>query len=247
MTSFMLKIIGVVTMLFDHIGDIISRKVSFSFYFNLIGRIAFPIFSYQLVQGYLNTKDFKKYILRITLFALISQIPFSLFLSTYTNEFVLNIFFTFLFAILTIFLYKKCNEKFKNNFLGLLIVVISSIVAHFIKLDYGAFGILLIFVFYFFETEFKDKNLKLLNINLSTKKIFMTISVLFLSFVKYIPDIIKYPFLTNRYLQFSLFTFLPMLFILFYNHKEGPKLKYFFYIFYPLHLLILYLIFIWAL
>ena len=90
MTSFILKIIGVITMLFDHVGDAILGRFSF---FNLIGRIAFPIFAFQLAVGYTHTRDLKKHIIKLFIFAIISQIPFVLFLSTFTNDFYLNIFF----------------------------------------------------------------------------------------------------------------------------------------------------------
>ena len=98
MTSFILKIIGVITMLFDHVGDAILGRFSF---FNLIGRIAFPIFAFQLAVGYTHTRDLKKHIIKLFIFAIISQIPFVLFLSTFTNDFYLNIFFTFLLDVCT--------------------------------------------------------------------------------------------------------------------------------------------------
>ena len=68
MTSFLLKIIGIITMLFDHVGDSIVGKFSF---LNLIGRISFPIFAFQTVEGYIHTKNFKKHILKMFIFACI--------------------------------------------------------------------------------------------------------------------------------------------------------------------------------
>ena len=106
MTSFILKIIGVITMLFDHVGDAIIGKFSFC---NLIGRIAFPIFAFQAVQGYIYTKDLKKHMVKLFIFACISQIPFMLFLSTFTEEILtLNIFFTLFLGLLALFVYDKC-------------------------------------------------------------------------------------------------------------------------------------------
>lgn len=218
MTSFILKIIGVITMLFDHVGDAIIGKFSFC---NLIGRIAFPIFAFQAVQGYIYTKDFKKHMLKLFIFACISQIPFMLFLSTFTEEILtLNIFFTLFLGLLALFVYDKC----KNKVLGFLFVILTSIIAYFIHVDYGTFGILLMFCFYFF----KDK------------KGSMAITTIVLCFLRFVPDIIATPVLWYIYIQCAIFTALSLIFILFYNKKEGPKAKYFFYIFYPLHLLILY-------
>ncbi len=218
MTSFILKIVGIITMLFDHVGDAIIGKFSF---FNLIGRIAFPIFAFQAVQGYIYTKDFKRHMLKLFIFACISQIPFMLFLSTFTEEiFTLNIFFTLFLGLLALFVYDKC----KNKVLGFLFVIFTSIIAYFIHVDYGVFGILLMFFFYFF----KDK------------KIPMAITTIVLCFLRFVPDIIATPVLWYIYIQCAIFTALSLIFILFYNKKEGPKAKYFFYIFYPLHLLTLY-------
>lgn len=206
-------------MLSDHIGDAIYGKFSF---LNLIGRISFPIFAFQSVQGYIYTKNFKKHMIKLFIFACVSQVPFMLFLSTFSDSFVLNIFFTFFLGLLSLFIYDKC----KNKLLGFLFVIFSSIIGELIHVDYGAFGILIIFTFYFF----KDK------------KIPMAISTIILCFAKYIPSIIQYPRLYLHYLCCGLFTSLSLVFILLYNKKEGPKAKYFFYIFYPLHLLILYFI-----
>lgn len=218
MTSFILKIIGIITMLFDHIGDAIIGRFSF---FNLIGRIAFPIFAFQAVQGYIHTKNFKKHMLKLFIFACISQIPFMLFLSTFTEEiFTLNIFFTLFLGLLALFIYDKC----KNKILGFIFVILTSILAYFIHVDYRAFGILLMFCFYFFKN----------------KKIPIAIVAIILSFFNYLPNIISNPTIWYIYVQCIIFTSISLIFILFYNKKEGPKSKYFFYIFYPLHLLILY-------
>lgn len=206
-------------MLSDHIGDAILGKFSF---LNLIGRIAFPLFAFQAVQGYIHTKDFKKHLIKMLIFACISQIPFMLFLSTFTDAFMLNIFFTFALALISLHFY----DKVKNKILGFIIVLFITILAELIKVDYGAFGILLIFSFYFF----KDK------------PILMSISSFILCFGNYIINIFSYPSLSFLYILCAFFTFLPTILILFYNKKEGPKTKYFFYIFYPLHLFILYLI-----
>ncbi|MGY3776313.1 TraX family protein [Helcococcus sueciensis] len=84
MTASILKLIAIISMTIDHIGaylfysgsDIVSPQG-----INLmrsIGRMALPIFAYFLVVGYFKTRDIKKYISRIHLFAIISQIPFTL-------------------------------------------------------------------------------------------------------------------------------------------------------------------------
>lgn len=207
-------------MTFDHIGISILRMFSS---FNLIGRLAFPIFAFQSTEGYIHTKNFKKYIMKLLIFACISQIPFMLFLSTFTNDiFSLNVLFTFILGLLAIYLYDKSS----NKFLGFLFVLILGIIAEFIKVDYGIYGIFLMFVFYM----------------LKNKKILMILSSIGLMIFFYGSYMLKFPDTKIIYLLYMIFSCLSLLFIGFYNKKEGPKTKYLFYIFYPLHLFILYII-----
>lgn len=227
MTSFLLKIIAVFFMLLDHIGVSIVGKFT---NLNLWGRIAFPIFAYQAVQGYIHTRNIKKHLLKLFIFACISQLPFALFLSTFSNSFNFNIFFTFLLGLIALLVYDKC----KNKFLGFLFVILASIVSQLLNFDYGAFGILLIFNFYFFEKVYPQKFL-------------MLICTTILCFSKYIYKFMTEPQFIYHYFLCAIFTSLSLFFILLYNKKEGPKAKYFFYIFYPLHLTILYLIHTFAL
>lgn len=96
MSAFVLKIIAIITMFIDHLGYAIYGRLSF---FNYIGRIAFPIFAFQISEGYIYTKNLKKYLLRLFVFAIISQIPFLLFYSIFSKNFALNIFFTLLLGM----------------------------------------------------------------------------------------------------------------------------------------------------
>ncbi len=147
MTSFVLKIIGILTMLCDHTGDAIIGHFSF---LNLIGRIAFPIFAFQIVQGYMHTHNVKNYAFRLFSFACISQVPFMLFLSIFYDTYYLNIFFTLLLGIICLYGY----DKIKNKYLGILFAILICIVAHFIQVDYGAYGVIIIFLFYIFNKTF---------------------------------------------------------------------------------------------
>jgi len=221
MTSFILKIIGIFTMLCDHSGDALLGYFSF---LNLIGRIAFPIFAFQIVQGYIHTSNLKKYMLRLFIFACISQIPFMLFLSTFSNNFYLNIFFTLLLGTIALYGY----DKIKNKYLGIAFATLISVIAHFIHVDYGAYGIAIIFLFYIFNTKFNNK------------KIFMCLTFVLITILKYLPNIINYLIVATTYINCIIFTCISLIPICLYNGKQGPKVKYLFYAFYPVHLLILY-------
>ncbi|MCI8587180.1 MAG: hypothetical protein HFJ49_01040, partial [Clostridia bacterium] len=147
MTSFLLKIIGIISMAFDHIGLTILNKLSF---FNLIGRLSFPIFAFQATEGYVHTKNFKNHIMKLLLFACISQIPFMLFISTFSNDiFSLNVLFTFILGLLAIYFYDKST----NKLLGTLLVLLFGIIAELLKTDYGIYGVFLMFVFYIFKNK----------------------------------------------------------------------------------------------
>lgn len=238
MTSFALKIIALITMFIDHSGYAIMGHFSF---FNYIGRIAFPIFAFQISEGYKYTKNLKKYFLRLGLFALVSQIPFSLFsLKYHGNPFGLNVFFTLFLGLLAIYLYdyvvkifensneKKLSEKKKNGFiyfgkiLGIIMALLIAYVAELINSDYGFWGVFVVFVFYIFNG----------------KKLLTTIAFFALCTIKYIPQFVASGY-NYIYIILALCTFLPILFIDLYNGKQGPKIKYLLYIFYPVHLLIL--------
>lgn len=225
-------------MVVDHFGDVYFKHISLM---NLIGRIAFPIFAFQISEGYLHTKNLKKYFLRLFLFALISQIPFSLFYSLYTDGLTLNIFFTLFIGLLAIFLYDKIthlsfqsikNEKVKSFFrylLGFLIVFLLGVLAQIFHFDYGFFGIAIIFLFYLFRNH----------------KLIMVISFILACILKYGIDYLDTFNLLyiGWYIGLTIFTILPIVFICLYNKKQGPKVKYLLYLFYPVHLLILYFLF----
>ena len=76
MSAYVLKLIAIITMLFDHSGYLIYGHLS---WMNFVGRIAFPIFAFQISEGCIHTHNLKKYFVRLIIFALISQIPYAWF------------------------------------------------------------------------------------------------------------------------------------------------------------------------
>ena len=217
MTSFILKIIALITMLFDHAGYTIFNRFSFM---NYIGRLSFPLFAFMITEGFTHTKNLKIYFFRLLIFAVISQIPYMLFISNFSNVFSLNILFTLTLGLLAITIY----DKFKNKLLGFLFTIICAIIAHFLHFDYGWFGIAIIFIFYMF----KDK------------KLYMNLLFIISTFINYF-----YSYITTlriEYLFIILFCTLSLIPINLYNEKKGKNTKYFLYFFYPLHLIVLYIL-----
>lgn len=221
MSSFVLKFFACVCMFCDHFGDTFFNSITI---FNYIGRFAFTIFCFQIVQGYLHTHNIKKYILRLSIFAFISQIPFMFFYNVTLNSFAVNVIFTLLFGLLAILIYDKYNK-----FVGFASCLLLGTLAQVFKFDYGFFGVFIIFAFYL----------------LRDKKLIMSLVFFIATFLKYYISILKYNisftylFSFNPYSLCMYFSFLSIIPILLYNGKKGKDAKYLFYIFYPLHLLLL--------
>ncbi len=146
MSSFVLKIIAMVTMFCDHLGYALFNQFS---YFNYIGRLSFPIFAFGISEGYSHTRSKKNYAIRLFLFGLVSQVPFMWFNSMFRVDFTLNIFFTLLIGLIAIIGYEQC----KNKSIGLLLVACLACTADFLKTDYGSFGVLMIFIFHIFKDK----------------------------------------------------------------------------------------------
>lgn len=227
MNAFVLKIIACFTMFIDHVGYIVFD--GHSSWFNYVGRLAFPIFAFQISEGYIHTHDVKKYLLRLILFAFISQIPFLLFHSIINNEPGLNVIFTLFLGLVAIIIYDKYNK-----FVGVFSAIIFGIIAHFLNSDYSFYGVGITFLFYVFN---KNKCLLAISFIIAT---LMQYSYLILVYYNYGFEFLKNVFII--YLPYFICTIFSIIIILCYNKKKGPSTKYFFYLFYPLHMILIYIL-----
>ncbi len=211
MSSLTLKIIALTTMIIDHYGAIFQTS---ELTFRIIGRIAFPVYSFLIVEGYFHTKDIKKYATRLLKFALISEIPFDYAFFGSIDWSHQNIFFTLFIGLVSIHLLEK--YKSQNSFYSLIIVLAATTLATVLKTDYSFIGIIYILVFY------KTKNFNKL------KRILLVGAVMFVT-----------NYLSTSFIQQYSLMALPIL--LLYNGKPGLKVKILqilFYLAYPLHLTI---------
>ena len=177
---------------------------------NVIGRIAFPIFAFTLNEGYVHTRSLKKYLLRLFIFAVSIQMPSILF----GYDYPMNIFFTLFLGLLSICIF---NLKKMNVILKIILIGFILFFSRKFKLDYGIYGILVIINFNIFRNnKFKIlMNFLVLNIyNVIFPKVFD------------LPDT-------------QLFSLISLVFIFMYNGEKGRSMKYFFYLFYPIHFFIL--------
>ncbi len=100
MSGFLLKLLALVTMLIDHTGHVLFPGVMWMRY---IGRLAFPIYCFLLVEGFLHTRDLRKYMGRLAVFAVISEIPFDLAIyGEFFEPAHQNVFITLLFGLMAI-------------------------------------------------------------------------------------------------------------------------------------------------
>ena len=228
-------------MLCDHVSYVFIGHTTF---WNVLGRVSFPLFAFQIAQSYIHTSNLKKYLLRLLLFACISQLPFTLFIHIFTADFYLNIFFTFILGIIACYLF----EKVPNIVLKIFSVLLICFIGEKIHVDYGSYGIACVFIFYFFsKLNIDEKNNSNLRITI-TNKLLMCVSYFLLSISHFYADIVEYfktinnTNIQNYTLWFIVFSCLSLFPICLYNGKKGPKIKYFFYVFYPAHLFIIWII-----
>jgi hypothetical protein len=205
-TSDMLKLVGVVSMIIDHIGYLFFPEVTF---LRIIGRLAFPIFAGGIVSGYQHTSDLKKYAFRLLIFGFVSQFPYQLVF----NVSFLNVIFSFLVGLLLIYFFDK------KNYIPFAVL---ALIALKIPIEYEWLGPATIFIFFFL----KDKK-----------------QILFAYFVLICIFVVLKNQTTFLIYFYSFFGVLLVLYPKVLQTFKVPKLpRYFFYIFYPTHLLLFFLI-----
>ncbi|MDR0964424.1 MAG: conjugal transfer protein TraX [Clostridium sp.] len=244
-----LKLIAIITMVIDHSAAVFLEPHLVAVGFDahplshplyplfailrmLIGRIAFPIFCFLLVEGALKTRNIWKHLGRLAIFALVSEIPFdwALFEAPYYPHYQ-NVFFTLFFGVLGIAFIEMIRKKGETapgdtwilpvtkrigeQFIWFLekvlpsfgVAILCMLGAHFLHTDYGARGVFAILLFYVFARS----------------RMWQIVSASF-----------SYVFLLSE--VGAIFAF-PV--IAAYNNTRGKQLKYLFYVFYPGHLLLL--------
>lgn len=212
-----LKYIAFVSMFIDHFNKAIITPylnyqqplVAISTIFDIIGRIAFPIFAFMIVEGFYKTKSRFKYLRNLLIFAIISEIPYDMFQSkVFINNRSQNIMWALALGLLTLIIVDKLKEKIKNKYawlgFSILIVGVNAIIATLLSFDYDYYSIIIIFILYLFY----DK--------------------------RFVGSLISYLVIIKEVYAILGFTV-----INFYNGEKGRQNKLFNYLFYPVHLLIL--------
>lgn len=203
------------TMFVDHVGLLFFPE---ELAFRLVGRISFPIFAFLIAEGFEKTSHMWKYLCRLLAFAALSQIPYSLFMETSGASVIrLNIFFTLAGGLLALILLRKLRVAYAVP--GVFLIMLLSRYASF---DYGIYGILAVLGSALF-LHFRSVGIA---------------ALLGLPFFRVIATLFSgSPSLLQGYAALS------VPFIMLYNGTHGPRLpRLLFYAFYPVHLLVLALI-----
>lgn len=231
MSYFTIKIFAIIFMLIDHVGlFLLDGNATF----RLLGRIAFPLFCFLLVNGYYHTSDEIKYLKRLALFAIVSEICHDIVFYgqlEFNNQ---NVFFTLTLGLLSIIAAENCTELIKEklnggvqiiaNIISKLIILLSFIVmGYLMRVEYGWYGILLIYALY-------------LTYGATNKhKVLMVLAIIVVNYINIL--------LENG--VFQAYSIMSVAYIYMFREQQVdvPKAaKMFCYIFYPAHLLVLGLI-----
>lgn len=201
-----------------------------------LGRVAFILFAHQIVEGFLYTRSRGRFLLRLGIFAIVSEIPFDLAFSGQIIDLdSQNIFFTLLTGVLVLIVWESLAR-----YRGVIFVVVRGmalaagcLAAYLGNMDYRYMGILLIFGFYMAHDR-----------KLSDKIILAGCVMLFGTWsgncLRYLEDgyTVMELFRTSLREMYGLAAFIPLAY---YNGQKGRQLpKWFSYGFYPVHLLFLY-------
>ena len=162
-----LKLIAIVSMLIDHVNKALiypyltanqGGLTLVSNLFDIIGRIAFPLFCFFVVEGYFKTRNRKKYLLNLLIFGVISEVPFDMFTTaSFFNMNWNNVMFTLALVLITIWIIDVLKEKMQHLpkalwfIVSWLIVLIMCAVAMGLALDYEHHAILIGYFFYLFH------------------------------------------------------------------------------------------------
>lgn len=231
-----LKWVAIITMLIDHIGVVLLygwakyrhfwgpgiESLNFYYLVRSIGRLGFPLFCFLLAEGFVHTRSRWKYLLRLFVFTLISEIPFDLAFNGAWIEFgSQNVFFTLTLGLLAIMLWDRLTLGGGDCppwrvLAAILCATALGAAAHYMETDYGAMGVALILVMHLLRDRPWTRDLAAGGVLAA-----------------------MIPFGSHWIELFGVLAF-PLFHL--YNGQRGRQSKYFFYVFYPAHLLLLALI-----
>lgn len=261
MSTAILKILSLIFMTCDHLASFMPSV--FPLYFKYIGRMAGPIFLFCFAQSLKHTKDRKKLLIRIYIISVITSIGnIILLLVLKNNDFIIsNVFATFFVIGLIVYMFERPYKSIKNKVFALIILgvlqeifiaiciapfvsnienavnvnwtssmllAVTGFLPNFTTCESGMLWVALGILFYVFKNDRKKQCLVMAAYSLLLFVLFFVLGKFSISYM-----------FTDGYEWMAVFS-IP--FMLAYNGKKGNISKYVFYIYYPVHIWILYLI-----
>lgn len=218
-----LKLIAAALMLIDHVGAILLPETVI---LRCIGRLAFPVFAFFVAEGYTHTRDFRKYVLRMAIWAAVSEIPFNLEFGHFFVPGRQNVLWTFCLALLTL----RGLDRLRRvpgaiGYAGAALVLAAGFAAgELLHVDYGGWGVLSVALFYLCRQGRYARPGLLAGM--------LVLNGLCIGSMKTAVFGIQVP------IQIFAVAALPLLWL--YNGRPGAKgWRWAFYVFYPTHLLVL--------
>ena len=223
-TSIVLRIIAIITMTIDHAGMLFFDNNPLM---RAIGRTAFPLFALMFCEGLIYTKNPKKRTVKLLLLAVITEPIYDMLIFgtpiCWGNQ---NILFVFALISASCLILDNTHHWYEH----ILIIMLTSLMANFLNLDYSLTGAVAIFLcYYIVKNKYRFKRYKIV---LFVPWIFLALS--YIPFLTSLEDAIV-----------DLGYLLPLIFIYLYNGKKGEcnkKLYTLMYLYYPLHLAVMLII-----
>lgn len=209
-----LKCLAMAAMLIDHIGAVLLPELV---WLRCVGRLAFPIFAFLVAEGFAHTRNFKKYLTRMALFALMAEIPFDLCYGTIWDIAHQNVLWTFCLALLCLrgIGWVTANRPERVNMAIAASLILSVIVGNALRVDYGGYGVALVLLFWLIRQE-------------ESRELWQFFAMLCINCI-----------ILGGIQCLAMFALVP---IWLYNEQPGPRnrvIQYACYAFYPVHMLVL--------
>ncbi len=238
-TSAHLKIIALVCMTLDHIGHVFALPMLYAtpalawlyYLLRTVGRIAFPLYAFMIAEGCRYTKNIKKYFALLAIFAVASENPFNIANNgEWLNSNAQNVYFTLFLGLAACYVVRIFKENGKHILWSVPVAALLCASAYFLATDYSWYGVLFIWLCAVTQEQKNAVRIPVLVFGL----------LLIARPWQIVQNDLAFSYIFNSCMQF--FGSLPALFLLCsYNGERGNlKInKYFFYAYYPAHLLIL--------
>ncbi len=231
-SAFALRVFAILFMVLDHLW---AKLIPGSFWMTCVGRLAFPIFAFQVVEGFFHTHDLSRYIKRLLVFALLSEIPFDLFYSgSVFFPFHQNVLFTLLLGLLAISAMERAKtmkSRLRAAAFGIAVPLLAVLLGQILFVDYAGLGVMTVIAFYLLR-------------GFPFAWVGQFLFLLFFHGVLFSGQILTFSlFGTQIHVTQQGLAVFSLLFIWLYNGKPGHHsraVRWGGYLFYPIHMLIIY-------